>query len=297
MADALPGILSPKNDFVFKRIFGDANHPAPLSAFLRAALGLPEDELAGISVVDPNLNPKHRDDKHSILDVHLTTRSGKEIDIEIQLEHTRELCDRIQYYTARMVAEKVASGEDYQDMPQSISIVIMNFREWKDKRYHHRFCLYDPEAKLPYPNSLAIHTLELPKRPAKSDGTGLWDWLTFLSSQTRKEFDSLARKGNAMAEAVGRLKELSADERERLLAINREKWLWDQAALRREGVREGETKGMKRGLQKGLQKGAVNKQIEIAARMLKAKMPLPEIAELTGLPMAKIKRLTVKEKA
>ncbi len=37
MADALPGILSPKIDFVFKRIFGDANHPAPLSAFLQAA--------------------------------------------------------------------------------------------------------------------------------------------------------------------------------------------------------------------------------------------------------------------
>ncbi len=172
-------------------------------------------------------------------------------------------------------------------MPQSISIVIMNFKEWKDTRYHHRFCLYDPEAGLAYPNSMEIHTLELPKRPAESDGTGLWDWLTFLSAKTRKEFDSLAGKGNAMAEAVARLKELSADEAERLMAIKREKWQWDQAALRRQAIRDGEAKGMAKGMAKA--------QAEIAARMLGENMPVSAIAKVTGLSIAAIKRLAAKK--
>ncbi len=282
MADALPSILSPKNDFVFKRIFGDANHIAPLSGFLQAALGLPEDELAGITVIDPNLNPRYDGDKHCILDVCITTRSGREVDVEIQLEPSRELLDRIQYYTARMVTDKVQSGKKYRDMPQSISIVVMDFPEWKDARYHHRFRLYDAEAELPYPNSLEIHTLELPKRPAESDGTGLWDWLAFLSSKTREEFDSLAGKGAAMAEAVARLKEMSADERERRLADARAKWQWDEAARIRQKRDEGREEA----------------QDTIARNLLKMKrMSLAEIAGATGLSEAEIERLAVEEKA
>ncbi len=289
MPEAPMPILSPKNDFVFKQIFGDANHIAPLSAFLQAALGLQEDEFAGLAVVDPNLNPEHEGDKHCILDVRITTRSGREVDVEIQVERTEELCDRIQYYTARMVAGKVKAGDGYLGMPQSISIVILDYREWEDGLYHHRFRLYDPDAGLPYPNSMEIHTLELPKRPAASDGSGLWDWLTFLSSRTREEFDSLAGKGNAMAEAVARLKELSADERAQLQAEAREKWLWDQAARERQHKREG--------LAEGLAEGRANTQIEIARRLLGMNMPLIDIVSATGLSEAEIDRLAAEAEA
>jgi predicted transposase/invertase (TIGR01784 family) len=303
MPDMQPSILSPKNDFVFKRIFGDSTNIAPLSAFLQAALGLPAEEFAGLAVVDPNLNPDHGGGKHCILDVRITTRSGREVDVEIQVERTEELCDRIQYYTARMVAGKVQSGEEYLGMAQSVSIVILDYREWEDGRYHHRFRLYDPEAGLPYPNSMEIHMLELPKRPVDSDGTGLWDWLTFLSSKTREEFDSLAGKGSAMAEAVARLKELSADERERLQAEARDKWLWDQAARKRQYMREAAenqakavAEGRAEGLMKGHLKGRADTQAEIACKMLRAGMSRDEVAEITGLSKTAVERLAVMEK-
>ncbi len=44
MDTALIDILSPKNDFVFKQLFGDARHTAPLADFLQAVLGLPKEE-------------------------------------------------------------------------------------------------------------------------------------------------------------------------------------------------------------------------------------------------------------
>ena len=283
MPEASPPLLSPRNDFVFKRIFGDSEHIGPLAAFLQSALGLPAEEFAGLVVVDPNLNPEYEGDKHCILDVRIHTRSGRDVDVEIQVEPTPELCDRIQCYTARMVAGKVKAGESYRGMAQSVSIVIVDYRLWEDAGYHHRFRLYDPEAGLAYPNSMEIHTLELPKRPAASDGTGLWDWLKFLSSDTRDEFMSLAGKGGAMAEAVARLMELSADEKARLRAESREKALWDQAGRIRQSRAEGEAKGRA--------EGEAKKQAEIACQMLRKKMSVADIADLTGLSQAEVERL------
>ena len=152
-----------------------------------------------------------------------------------------------------------------------------------------------PERRQPFcrrkttSNSMEIHTLELPKRPANSDGSDLWDWLKFLSSKTKDEFDSLAGKGGAMAEAVGRLKELSADERARMRADARDKWLWDQAARKRQYLKEG--------LEKGREEGEAKKQTEIACRLLEMKMPLADIVSATGLSTADVERLAAEQKA
>ncbi len=91
-------MLSPKNDFVFKQLFGDAQHTAILADFLQAVLGLPKEEFADLVIIDPNLNREYEDDKLCILDVRVTTSSGKDVDIEIQLQASSELYDRIQCY-------------------------------------------------------------------------------------------------------------------------------------------------------------------------------------------------------
>ncbi len=278
MPDAPFDILSPKYDFVFKWLFGDANHIAPLAAFLQAALGLPEEEFAELVIVDPNLNSQYDGDKRCVLDVRVKTRSGKDVDVEIQVKPSVEFYNRIQCYTAKMVAGQVKAGENYQSMAQSICIVIADFRMWeKDARYHHRFELYDRDAEMAYPNSMEIHTLELPKIPKDSDGTALWNWLKFISSETREEFASLAGKDAVMAEAVARLMELSADEKARMRAEAREKWEWDNAARMRQSRAEGRAEG----------------HAEVARELLRLRMPLDTIAKATGLTEEEIARLEV----
>ncbi len=280
-------ILSPKYDFVFKQLFGDADHTAPLEAFLQAALGLPAEEFVGLAVGDPNLNREFEDDKHCILDVRIKTRSGRNVDVEIQVKPTSELLDRIQAYTARMVAGQVKAGESFLGMAQSVCIVIADFRMWGNERYHHRFRLHDPDAGVAYPNSMEIHTLELRKIPKDSDGTALWDWLKFIASETREEFASLARKDAVMAEAYARLVELSADEQMRWRQESREKWEWDQAALKRQYMREGREEGR----QEGRQEGRTESQHVIARQMILMRMPVAVIAKATGLSEKDIERL------
>jgi predicted transposase/invertase (TIGR01784 family) len=282
-------ILSPKNDFVFKQLFGDAQHTAPLAALLQATLGLPAEEFVGLAVADPNLNREYGDDKLCVLDVRITTRSGRDVDVEIQVRPSDELCDRIQCYVARMVTEKVKLGGSYK-VPQSISIVITDHVLWEGdgRRYHHHFRLFDSNAGLPYPNSMEIHTLELPKIPKDSDGTTLWRWLKFISSETRDEFESLAGKDTVMAEALLKLMAMSMDLPTRRAAENRAKWLWDEDARMRKSRREGEAEGEARGRKE--------EKAGFILRLLQMNMPFAEIAKAADCPLSDVERLAAEMK-
>jgi predicted transposase/invertase (TIGR01784 family) len=75
--------LSPRNDVVFKMIFGDTQDTRPLTDFLQSALTLPAEEYAEVFLADPHLQREHLDDKLGILDVRVKITTGQMIDIEI----------------------------------------------------------------------------------------------------------------------------------------------------------------------------------------------------------------------
>jgi len=141
----------------------------------------------------------------------------------------------------------------------------------------HCFEFRDQKTGLIYPNSPLIIAVELKKMPEVDDGTPMWPWLKFFRSTTPEEFETLKGRSEAMSESVTRLMEMSASKRERMRAESRDKFLWDQAALRRAGLAEGEAK----------------KQTEIARQLLKMKMLLSDIASATGLSEAEVKRLSL----
>jgi predicted transposase/invertase (TIGR01784 family) len=120
-----------------------------------------------------------------------------------------------------------------------------------------------------------IFTLELPKVPAQSDGTGGWDWLQFLRSKTKEEFEMVAAKNPEIRKAVNTLYELSADEKVRAEYEQRQKAWRD-----REAVYEYK---LDRALENSLQ--------EVARRMKNAGRPLSEIAEFSDLPLELISQL------
>jgi hypothetical protein len=79
-------LMSPKNDFVFKRIFGSEENQDILLNFLNAAMRLPEHkQLSEIVIVNPTLDKRYLDDKMSVLDIRARTADGIQINIEIQV--------------------------------------------------------------------------------------------------------------------------------------------------------------------------------------------------------------------
>ena len=130
---------------------------------------------------------------------------------------------------------------------------------------------------------LELNVLELGKLPPCPDERKeLWNWGRFFVSEGEEEFEMAGERDAAIQETVVKLVELSADERERELAESREKWLWDQAALRRAGYAEGEARGIQIGEAKGLQIGEARLR-EAARKFKQLGLPLDQIAQATGL--------------
>ena len=269
--------LSPTNDFVFKKVFGE--NLTVLEDFLKAVLDLPAEEYKGLKVVDPNLDREFVEDKLGILDVKVSTRSGNVVDVEVQVKPQRSIWKRMLFYTAKMVVEQVKSGYHYDQITRAISILIADFVMVKENgAYHNRFRLCDENTKAHFPDSIEINVLELPKAH-EADGTPLGNWMRFFRATTEVDFMAVAQTNPAIKEAWGVIKVLSGDERARALAEAREKarmdldsWLGD---ARYEGRQEGRQEGV----------------LEVARNLLQEKVPLGTVAKATGLSLKEIERL------
>ena len=107
----------------------------------------------------------------------------------------------------------------------------------------------------------------------------------------------LETRSPEMKKAVGVLKELSADERTRMLYEQREKARRDFVSImdgaRQEGMQEGMQKGRQEGMQEGIQEGMQKGKITIARNLLGLNLPFDQIATATGLTIEEIKDLSV----
>lgn len=265
-------VLSPRNDLVFKLLFGDEKDTSILTAFLKSVLDLPAEDYQEVMIVDPRLKGGAPDDKQGILDVKVKTPTGKIIDIEIQIVEHPQMRERVVFYLARMVTEQIGRGEDYQSIKRSISILITDYVQIpENKRYRNCYRLHDRKSGSEFTDLLEVNTLELPKLPREEDGTALWNWLEFLNARKEEELMKLAEKSPQLEKAVSRLVALSEDEQTRLLAESREKLQRDIVA-RENAAREGE-------------------RAAIARKALSEGLPLETVIAITGLSESEILQL------
>jgi predicted transposase/invertase (TIGR01784 family) len=265
-------LLSPKDDFVFRSLFGDQNHIDIVIAFLKSFMDLPDADYAEMTIADPNLRPEVSEGKTCILDLKLRTRAGEIIHIEIQRADTGEMRERMAIYGARLLAAQIAVGVPYKNIKRVISVLIADFpliRETAD--YHTDFLLRNEDGSIIWTDALAFHIFELGKIPRNEDGRKVWRWLKFLSAGTREEFDMLQQTYDELQKPVARLMEMNEDEIFRL-----RKDAWDRARQDEEArIRMAEAK----------------KSTEIAANLRKKGLPASIIAEATGLSLEEIAAL------
>jgi predicted transposase/invertase (TIGR01784 family) len=258
-------ILLPKIDFIFKTIFGDEHNRPLLKSFLQAVLCFGEDEFE-IEFVNPYLHPVAKDGKLCILDVKIRTKTGKLIDIEMQIIHTANIFERICFYKAKMLVEQVGAGDSYDHIKKVISIVITDFSfiesgnegaEGTVSPYHHCFRLYDPQDGAYFGDVEEIHTLELPKLPLDSDDTAIWNWVKYIGVRTEEDLTMLAEKSEVLRHAVSELYRVSASDEIRYAYEAREKAWRDEKDRMDTALNQGVAKGIAEGIAKGIAKGRV----------------------------------------
>jgi predicted transposase/invertase (TIGR01784 family) len=248
----MPDILSPRYDEVFKMLFGDEQNKDILIPFLRAALPLPQDDYEEIELLNPFLPGEALDDKIGILDLKVRTKTGKLIDVEIQIANHSALKERILYYLARLYSGQIGEGGSYRALKPAIGLVITDF-EWIEdsSRYHNAYRLCDKESGSVFSEHLGLHTLELPKVDKKDDGTELWAWLEFLKAKDKETLEMLAKTHPEVQPAVKKLLRLSESEQAQLRHEAREKARRDEQAR----MQDAEESGWKGGLEQGREQG------------------------------------------
>ena len=280
--------MSAKSDVIFKIFFGDEKNKPFLVWLLKSILDLPLDEYEDIQITDPHIKREYPGDKLSILDVKAKTKSGMIIHIEIQLYLPDAMEKRIVFYNSKLITEQLNSGDDYDAINRTYTIIIVGETLLKNhNKYHDRFIIYSPETQTQLTDVIEYHTLELPKHPRESDGTDLWNWLEFLKADSKEELAMLAQNSPQMQAPMEKLLEINQDPTARRLFEAREKERRDAISRERRMKREG----IQEGIQKGIQTGERNKQFEIARNMLKRKMPIGDIMEITGLSATEMKEL------
>ena len=272
-------ILSPKLDIIFKLLFGAENSVEILTDFLLAVLNLSPSEYDNLTISNPFLLQDYKGGKLGILDVKLKLKSGKVLNIEIQVDPVQFMESRIMLYVSKMITEQMGESDRYDKIKRVVSIIITDHPMIKQsEKFHHKFGLYDIESQVLLTDILEIHTLEIPKARKSFNDTitekeHLLNWLKFLDVKTEEELNMLSQKSPAMEKATLRLLELSADEKARQLYEARLKEQRDYNTREYVAVKSRETEIIKGLLAKGIS--------------------VDDISDATGLNLAEIKELNV----
>ena len=269
-------LLKPKTDVVFKAIFTSEKGIEALESFLRAVLNIPLDKPIKIKIINPITNAEKKDDKTSIIDVRVET--DKEIiNVEIQVNSDPTMRDRIVFGVSKTVTNQKTKGENYK-LKKVISIVITGYKLIQEhQEYHDIFNYASLKTGCTFSKSTEIHTLELPKLPKEDDRTMLWNWLKFIKSEKKEEFEMLAQKDSGIDQAVSILKDISQDEAMRMLAHNREMAEWSLNGR----------------LQATKEEGLEQKAHETAVELLKMGLSLENISQAVKMPIDWVEQLQI----
>lgn len=271
-------LLDPRNDFVFKRIFGSEENKDILLTFLnRTFMETNEPPLTDIILMNPYTEKHAPQDKQSILDIKAQTIDGKLINIEIQLFNRYDIEKRTLYYWSKMYSDQLVEGQPYRELKKCVAINILDFPYLPNGQYHNVFHLREQRSSISLTDDLEIHFMELPKLDTLTvpvEG-GLVNWLLFLKGVDKSTWEVLTMNEPMLKKAMTTLEFLSQDTEARRLYEARQKYLHDEASMIEGAKAEGERK----------------KAIEIAKNLLDSGVDVAVIASSTGLAKNDIEKL------
>ena len=116
--------------------------------FLSDILKIPRSEIKATQIVNANLWKRARKEKQGIVDIRILLNNDRIINIEIQVLRHDHWDKRQLFYLSKMYTEHARRGEDYDNLPDCISIAILDFKLTEDEEYYHCYKLRDEQGKL-----------------------------------------------------------------------------------------------------------------------------------------------------
>ena len=273
-------LLSPKVDFVFKKIFGLEENKSVLISFLNATLK-PKKEIVSVDLKNTDIEKEYLKDKFSRLDVKATTSNKETINIEIQLSDQYNMTQRTLYYWSKMYEEQMEQSDNYRKLSRTVCINILNYNYLDNDRFHNVYRLKEIETNEELTDICEIHFIEIPKLrqlKLKDEKDMLEVWVEFLRDPESEVIRSIETTNQDLKKAKDKLYKLSQSKEDRELYFLREKSIRDEISA------------LSKAKEEGMQKGAKNKELEIAKNLLDV-LDDNTISLKTGLSLEEVKIL------
>lgn len=188
-------LLDPRNDFLFKRIFGSEENRDVLLAFLNKTFveaGRPP--LTEIILLNSYTEKDTPRDKQSILDIHGRTAEGELINVEMQLFNKYDTEKRTMFYWSKLYSGQLQEGHSYKMLKKCVTINILNYSFLPNDQYHNVFHLREDRSGISLIDDIELHFLELPKlgdHATPVENGGLVNWLLFLKGVDKSNWEVL----------------------------------------------------------------------------------------------------------
>ncbi|WP_270839493.1 Rpn family recombination-promoting nuclease/putative transposase [Peptacetobacter hiranonis] len=271
-------LLSPKVDFVFKRIFGNEKHPEILISFLNAVIK-PKNLIKSVEIRNTDIDKEYLSDKYSRLDIKALTDKGEYVNIEIQVKNEYNMIKRSLYYWSKMFESQIVEGDNYDKLERTICINILDFKYLRNSNFHNTYRLKEINTNEELTDTMELHFIEIPKLKNYEDTDEVVDmleaWISFLKDPDSKIVSKLEMSRDEIREAKIQLIKMSSDSKER-----------ERYEKRMESLLEKTSS-----IQSAEKKGELMKAIAVARTAIEKNFDDFTIQELTGLSLEEIREL------
>lgn len=286
--EQVPDYMLPKNDFIFRKLFGSEGNESITKELVETIIG---EKIKTLEFKNPYLIRDAKKDKEEILDIKVELDNNTLCDIEIQVGNYHDVDKRILDYWAKLYRTSIEKGSNYINMKKTIVIFIAayyidNLRGIEE--YKTRWKIIEEKLKIELTNIFEIDIIELSKaekyfKKNKVEKQETKNWINFLINPKKMEGIQMEKMSKEIQKAYELWQNMNLTEEEREVAERRYK---DMVALEHAKKYEYE-----QGREKGKEEGEKIEKIKIAKEMLKKKMPIELISEITQMSKEEIENL------
>lgn len=278
--------LPPTLDIVFQRLFGREESKEITKDFLEYILGksIETIDLSKTKILERN-KPR---DKQSILDVRAEINGEENCNVEMQMVDHDALIARILFYWSKMFQGSIHKGDPYTKLKKTVSILIANFsiKGLEELEYHTKWKIIEEKDRIIIlTDLLEIHIIELPKiQGREEEKDGLLDWLFFLRNPESERTKKGMEENEKIQDAEKELAKLKEDEE--LEDLEFREWIAEMD--RQASIDTAERRGK--------EKGEKEEKRNTARKLVKMKMSIQDIMQVTELTEEEIKQIQEESK-
>ena len=275
--------LDPKNDVVFKKIFGQ--HPNILMSFLNSMLPLAEGhEIVELEYLSPEMIPETFLEKFTSVDVRCRDSRGRQFLVEMQMNWTTAFKQRVLFNASKAYVTQAEKGFEYSHLKPvyALNLINQNYLPESPDYYHHYAVVHlqDNHEKL---DGLEFVFVELPKFKSKNITEKrlqvLWlRFLTEINEQAERISDELLENPE-IQQAINFVYEASLSKDEKDLYDRN----WDRISSEKTILTEVRAEGIAVGKAEG--------KIEVALNLIAAGVSMDIVMQATGLSRNEIEKL------